>query len=111
MSFRIVILTPEGRFLDEDAEGLVLPVPDGRLGVLAGHAPMLAAVSPGVLVLRRGDGSQFFAVGSGTAEIGRETVTLVTEAAVRAADALEAEAKTETRRALLAEPVPSAEVG
>jgi F-type H+-transporting ATPase subunit epsilon len=111
MSFRTRILTAEGSVLDEDADALVLPVPDGRLGVLSGHAPMLVVIAAGVLALRKAGETSFFAMGAGTAELGPAGASIFTESAVRGADEYEAESQVAAYAALLATPVPSAETG
>jgi len=50
--FRLEILTPERRFLDADVELVDVEACDGRLTVLAGHAPMVAPLDVGMLRLR-----------------------------------------------------------
>ena len=51
-TFRLEILTPERRFLDADVELVGVQACDGRLTVLAGHAPMVAPLDAGTLHLR-----------------------------------------------------------
>ncbi|MDR2519594.1 MAG: ATP synthase F1 subunit epsilon [Eubacteriaceae bacterium] len=40
--FHLEILTPEKLFFDGDVDSLVCEIPDGKLGILASHAPMVA---------------------------------------------------------------------
>lgn len=42
-TFRLQILAPEGLQLDVETDSVCLPALDGALGVMGGHAPMLAA--------------------------------------------------------------------
>ena len=45
--FLLEIITPEKRFHDGMVESLVIDTPEGKRGVLAGHTPMLVAMSVG----------------------------------------------------------------
>jgi F-type H+-transporting ATPase subunit epsilon len=47
--FRLEIITPEKRFFDGECESMILDTPDGKRGVLARHAPMVAAVANGAI--------------------------------------------------------------
>lgn len=46
-SFRLDIVTPERKFFSEDVEMLVFKSPDGEVGILPGHTPMVCAVGVG----------------------------------------------------------------
>lgn len=48
-SFHLEVLTPERRFLDEKVELVSVEACDGRLTVLAGHTPMVAPITDGIL--------------------------------------------------------------
>jgi F-type H+-transporting ATPase subunit epsilon len=95
MAFRLLLMTPESRVLDEDVDGLVLPGADGFFGVLARHAPMVAALSAGVATITRGKEVALYVVGDGGVEVGGNRALIVTEAAVKAADYADAESKLE----------------
>ena len=47
--FRLEIITPERRFYDGEVDSLVIDTGDegGKLGILAGHTPMVAALAIG----------------------------------------------------------------
>ncbi len=51
-TFRLNIMTPERRFFDGDAGGLIITVPDGELCVLAGHVPLVAPIVVGTIKLK-----------------------------------------------------------
>jgi F-type H+-transporting ATPase subunit epsilon len=95
MSFRLTMMTPETRLLDEDVDGLVVPGLDGFFGVLSHHAPMVAVLAPGVLTVTRGKEATLYVVGDGGVEIGENRALIVTEMAVRAASPGDAEVKIE----------------
>ena len=48
-TFKLEIVTPERLFLEADVKFLVLPEPDGEVGILHNHIPLIAALDPGVL--------------------------------------------------------------
>lgn len=52
--FELHILTPERQFFSGQVESLTLSSVDGRLGIMAGHLPMVAPVEIGELELTVG---------------------------------------------------------
>ena len=59
--FPFSILTPAGALLDAEAVFVGVRSAEGALGVLAKHAPMIAACPPGVVRVQRADGWDYFA--------------------------------------------------
>ena len=72
------VITPEKVVAERGVRSVRVPGVDGSFGVLKGHAPMIAAVAPGELVVEELDGkkSSFF-VADGFAQVGGEEVKLV----------------------------------
>ena len=56
------VVTPERRVLELQVDEVVFPSNDGYMGVLAGHAPLLALVDIGELSYRVGKTRNFLAV-------------------------------------------------
>lgn len=48
-TFMLEIITPEEIFLREEVQFAVLPEPDGEVGILKNHSPLVAALDIGVL--------------------------------------------------------------
>jgi len=71
---RVLLVTPEGVFYDGPAESLTAPGVEGRFGVLAQHAPMVAALQPGYLKIISGTEILFFAVTEGYVRVERDRV-------------------------------------
>ena len=67
--FPLTILSPEKVFFDSDASQIVFSTPEGSIGIMAGHAPLFAAVSAGVLEIYADGGLKIAAVGQGFCEI------------------------------------------
>ena len=80
MSNRIHItaLSTGETLFERDAEYLRLPLEDGRIGVLANHAPMLCALGEGELYCRddRGEGFSFH-IDGGVARVESNSVRLL----------------------------------
>ena len=74
------VVSPEKVVFEGEASSLVAPAWDGQVGILPGHAPMLALLGSGELHLDRpGGGSDSFYVAGGVLKVERDTVTLLTE--------------------------------
>lgn len=79
-TFRLEVLTPERKFLDADVELLTVEADDGRLTVLAGHAPMVAPVHDGLLEVRVGGKDREAFHGMGFLEVRPDKVLLFCQA-------------------------------
>lgn len=67
--FHLHITTPEGRNWDGDAVSIVAQGPQGYFGVMANHAPMIAALAPGVLKVEGPEKTNYYAAGDGVLEV------------------------------------------
>jgi F-type H+-transporting ATPase subunit epsilon len=79
-SFKVMIVTPDKTAYEGEAVSATIPGLSGYLGVWANHAPLVAAVAPGMVTLKTDDtGNEvFFAVGTGFVEISDNVVNLMT---------------------------------
>jgi F-type H+-transporting ATPase subunit epsilon len=102
-AFELTVITPERRALSARAVSLRVPGLDGSLGILARHAPMVAALDVGLLLYRpEGAGPDEFErmfVSGGFVEVRGAEVRVVTEAGERAAEIDEARARAAEQRA------------
>ena len=68
--FHLEVITPERSAVDEDVLAVRVTATDGQLGVLARHAPMIAALAVGPLTYRTPDGAEkSLCVGDGFLEV------------------------------------------
>ena len=67
--FPLKILCPEKDFFEGEVKEVVFSTPEGSIGIMAGHAPMFAAVSEGVVDVFIDDGWRTAAVGQGFCEV------------------------------------------
>ncbi|HOP11358.1 MAG TPA: ATP synthase F1 subunit epsilon [Oscillospiraceae bacterium] len=56
-TFLLEIITPERTFYHDQTKMVIVPAIDGELGVLHGHAPMVASLAVGEVRIQKPDGS------------------------------------------------------
>jgi F-type H+-transporting ATPase subunit epsilon len=77
---KVRVVSPEKVVFQGEASAVVAPAWDGQVGILPGHAPMLALVGSGELSIERpGGGSDEFHVAGGVLKVERNQVTVLTE--------------------------------
>lgn len=67
--FPLKILCPEKDFYDGEVKEVIFSTPEGSIGIMAGHAPMFAAVSEGVMEVFIDEEWKTAAVGQGFCEL------------------------------------------
>lgn len=105
MTFKVLISTPDKIFYNGDATSLVCPDTEGYFGVLARHAPMVAAVGLGIIKVTLDTETKLIVVDGGVAEITGESTVILADSAVLAVDSADAEVKLEETRARRISPV------
>lgn len=93
------IVTPEKILYQDMVESVSFPTIDGEITVLANHIPLIAAVKPGELRIRKEGKEEFFSVTKGVVEIDGKTITFLTDAAERAHEVDEKRAAEAIKRA------------
>ena len=96
---KLLVVTPQKRVVDDEADEVTLPGQLGYLGVLPGHAPLITLLKTGVLSYRNAGASEAFALGEGFAEISNDTVTVLADMAERPAEIDAAAAERERAQA------------
>lgn len=79
---RVDIVTPERRLASADVTEVQIPGADGDLTAMAGHAPTITTLRPGILKAVGSDGTKSFVVTGGFAEISAASVSVLAERAV-----------------------------
>ena len=82
-SLQFELVTPERLLRSGAVHMVVVPGTDGDFGVLAGHAPFLSTMRPGVIAIYSQAGSQpeRIAVDGGFAEVSEKGLTILAERA------------------------------
>ncbi|HMM78143.1 MAG TPA: F0F1 ATP synthase subunit epsilon [Gammaproteobacteria bacterium] len=103
-TIRVDIVSAEREIFAGEAEAVFAPAQLGEVGIMPGHAAMLAQLRPGeVRVQLKGGEQQAFYVSGGMLEVQPRNVTVLSDTAVRAHDLDEAavlKAKQEAEDAL-----------
>ncbi len=60
-TFKLRVISAEGKFFEGECESLVFPTLDGKTGILADHCNMLGAVSQGTAEFTTPDGTRHLA--------------------------------------------------
>ena len=81
------LVSPERMLLSEDVDMVTLPGTEGYLGVLAGHAPTITGLRPGVIEVKGGSTAELkLFVRGGFAEIDASKVIVLAEEAIPMGD-------------------------
>ena len=81
-TFHFDLVSPEKLLFAGDVAQVDLPGAEGDMGVLAGHAPLVTALRPGILVVYREGGDLRVVVNGGFAEVGPAGLTVLADMAV-----------------------------
>jgi len=97
----VEIVSPSGKVFKGLATGVRAPGIEGSFEVLFNHAPMVAAINVGVLVVTTPNGEKIqFATSGGFVEVSDNTLTVLAETAEGAEDIDEERAKLAEERAV-----------
>jgi len=81
---RVSVITPEATIYEGEADQVVAPAVNGSMGILKGHAPLMALLGTGTLRIDRGREQKSFAVSGGFLQVVDDTVTVLSESATAA---------------------------
>lgn len=82
-TFRLVILTPYGRYLDSEVAFLEVRNDKYSMGITAGHAPLVSTVSISKMKIRFPVGEYVYATSGGVINVDKEKVTLILDSIER----------------------------
>lgn len=79
-TLRVRVVSPDKTVWEGDAASLTAPAWDGKVGLLPGHAPMIALLGHGELAVDMpGGGSESWYVAGGVLKVEDDGVTVLTE--------------------------------
>lgn len=79
-TMRLEIITAERQVYADYVELVVAPGMEGQLGILARHAPLMTALQPGEILIRKDGEDSYLAVTGGFMEVIGNTVTILADA-------------------------------
>ena len=80
-TFHFDLVSPEKLAFSGEVDQVDIPGWEGDFGVLAGHAPVVAAVRPGILTIITGGQKQKVIVLGGLAEVSEDRLTVLADVA------------------------------
>ena len=80
-TFHFDLVSPEKLLFSGDVEQVDIPGAEGDFGVLAGHAPVVAAIRPGILTVTSDGTQQKIIVLGGLAEVSDKGLTVLADVA------------------------------
>ena len=80
-TFHFDLVSPEKLAFSGDVDQVDVPGVEGDFGVLAGHAPVVAAIRPGILTVISGGSKQKIIVLGGLAEVSAKGLTVLADVA------------------------------
>ena len=86
MALHFELASPEQLLRSDDVDQVDVPGVEGDFGVLAGHAPLVAMLRPGILTVHRGGEKQQIVVLGGFAEVGPGGLTVLADVATAMED-------------------------
>ena len=100
-TFTLSVVTPEREIFTAPVESVQAPGMEGSFGVMANHAPMVAALLPGLVRITDADGRELrLFVGGGFFQVSNNTAQLLADSAEFATDINAERAKAAEERAL-----------
>ena len=79
-------VSPESVLFSDDVDQVDLPGAEGDMGILAGHAPLVTVLRPGIVTIYRGGAREPVVVTGGFGEVGPAGLTVLADRAVARAD-------------------------
>ena len=98
-TLRLEIVTPEAKTFSDDVDSVVIPGSEGEFGVLPQHVALMTEIVPGELRIMKGGEETRLAVGSGFVEVTQESVSVLTDMAIREEEIDESVAEAAIKRA------------
>jgi len=85
-TFHFDLVSPEKIAFSGEVEQVDIPGAEGDLGVMAGHAPLVASIRPGILTVTVGGKHEKIIVLGGLAEISDKGLTVLADTATSMAE-------------------------
>lgn len=80
-ALHVTVLSPERTVYEGTADSVTAPAYNGSLGILRGHAPLMALLGEGSLFIRNGGQELRYNVAGGFLQVANNEVTVLSERA------------------------------
>jgi F-type H+-transporting ATPase subunit epsilon len=85
-TFQFDLVSPERMMFSGEVDQVDIPGTEGDFGVLAGHAPLIAAIRPGIMTVFSGGKQERIVVLGGLAEVSAKGLTVLADVATSVED-------------------------
>ncbi|WP_022723345.1 F0F1 ATP synthase subunit epsilon [Rhodopseudomonas sp. B29] len=85
-TFHFDLVSPEQIAFSGEVDQVDIPGAEGDFGVLAGHAPVVSVIRPGILTVTAGGNQKKIVVLGGIAEVSEKGLTVLADVATAAPD-------------------------
>jgi F-type H+-transporting ATPase subunit epsilon len=85
-TFHFDLVSPDHLVFSGEVDQVDVPGTEGDFGVLAGHAPYVATIKPGIVTVHIGGEQQRMVVTGGFAEVGAKGLTILADTATTLED-------------------------
>ena len=85
-TFELLVMTPEKDFFSDKVTQIVITTPEGEMGIMADHMPVIAVVAESVLRIDKDGAWRYAAVGQGFLDMTSDIVELFVDSAEWAED-------------------------
>ena len=85
-SLHFEFVSPESVLFSGEVDQVDLPVAEGDMGILAGHAPLVTTLRPGIITIVRSGAREPVVITGGFAEVGPAGLTVLADRAVARAN-------------------------
>ena len=76
---QVTVISPEASMFDGEADAIVAPAFDGKVGILPNHAPFMTLLGEGTLTVQRAGTVSRFSIRGGFLQVVDNRVRVVTE--------------------------------
>ena len=77
---KLEIVTPYKKFFEGDVTSVVITTIDGQMGFMAGHPPLIVALSPGMSHLVQNGETKYFTLSEGYCEVTGDGIKIICNA-------------------------------
>ena len=77
---KLEIVTPYKKFFQGDVTSVVITTIDGQMGFMAGHPPLIVALSPGMSHLVQNGETKYFTLSEGYCEVTGDGIKIICNA-------------------------------
>ena len=97
--FELAILSPLGEIFNDSVDEVCLPTDNGEISILSHHISLFSKLSEGILTIKKGNKKTVIAIIGGFLQVENDSVTILSDYAIKAEDIQTARALEAKKRA------------